>query len=867
MRIAFNPKSVAPLTAAPTGNYLNAITFDLAGHNIFTRGEMFKGTDTTYEVFRKATQSAVGYNGLVPAPSYDIAATRFLREDGTWVVPTNTWRDIKVNGTQIAGTGTGTYSVDYLSGDGISVTGVAGTSTTKNNTITITNTGVRSVTIGTGDNANKVAVNTGGTTTYLTIPYATYSTHLIGGAQGSIPYQSAADTTTFLAAPTTNGYVLKYNTTDKKPYWAADSNTKNTAGSTNSTSKLFLIGATSQAANPQTYSNSAVFATNGTLNATNFVSGAGVSDFSAGTVKLDTLNIPTASGGTTFGPGTSGQVLKSNGTTVYWASDSNSDTKVTQTITTTNASYRVLFSATADDTTRTEAARKATNLLFNPSSGLLTAGGFVKSGSSDSYVLLGGGGHKALSELGGVSGNYVLRTGDTMTGNLQFTGGDYGRYIVIDKASASIHHYATTTSGWAMGSYIKDNAGNSLGTIAGAYGTTNTLTYYYYGGNWDNPIMLLYPGQAQFNYPVTLAGELYEGNYALNLSNSDIININALFTADLAENGTEGLQFSRGDGYYDSVWAASGVLYFSPNGNLNRTGSYGTNHTVWHSGNLKSLPNLGNTPAVSGTTLIDQDLRLYSIYGNGYPCTYGNLLRIGGGGYGELACEWKADTSVGRMYYRSKRDVESTAWSGWATVAYTSDIPTANNYLHYNGWWTNGSGQNVDNARGMTFCYSNHGVPGTWGTLVNFSYGGGQDYVFQLFSDGWDNRTYFRNRSVDRGGWLGWHRLVTQSFDSSITATAFYSSSDINLKTNIQVITNSNNIPELKEFDWKKDGSHSYGLIAQELEEQGYTELVSINEDGEKSVNYSAALSLIVGKLQVKIKELEKEIETLKNKN
>ena len=43
------------------------------------------------------------------------------------------------------------------------------------------------------------------------------------------------------------------------------SDTKNTAGSTNSTSKLFLIGATSQAANPQTYSNSSVYTQNGWL--------------------------------------------------------------------------------------------------------------------------------------------------------------------------------------------------------------------------------------------------------------------------------------------------------------------------------------------------------------------------------------------------------------------------------------------------------------------------------------------------------------------------------------------------------------------------------------------------------------------------
>jgi len=47
--------------------------------------------------------------------------------------------------------------------------------------------------------------------------------------------------------------------------WATPSDTKNTAGSTNSTSKLFLIGATGQSANPQTYSNSGVYATNGDL--------------------------------------------------------------------------------------------------------------------------------------------------------------------------------------------------------------------------------------------------------------------------------------------------------------------------------------------------------------------------------------------------------------------------------------------------------------------------------------------------------------------------------------------------------------------------------------------------------------------------
>lgn len=52
--------------------------------------------------------------------------------------------------------------------------------------------------------------------------------------------------------------------------------------------------------------------------------------------------------------------------------NTNTDTNVTQTATNTNANYEVLFSGTADNTTRTEGARKYSNLTFNPSTGTLT---------------------------------------------------------------------------------------------------------------------------------------------------------------------------------------------------------------------------------------------------------------------------------------------------------------------------------------------------------------------------------------------------------------------------------------------------------------------------------------------------------------
>lgn len=85
--------------------------------------------------------------------------------------------------------------------------------------------------------------------------------------------------------PGTNGQVLKSN--GSTVYWASDYNTMNTAGSTNTSSKIFLIGATSQSANPVTYSHDTAYVgsdgclySNGTKVLTSHQSIAGKSDTS-----------------------------------------------------------------------------------------------------------------------------------------------------------------------------------------------------------------------------------------------------------------------------------------------------------------------------------------------------------------------------------------------------------------------------------------------------------------------------------------------------------------------------------------------------------------------------------------------------------
>lgn len=104
---------------------------------------------------------------------------------------------------------------------------------------------------------------------------------------------------------------------------------------------------------------------------------------------------------------------------------------------------------------------------------------------------------------------------------------------------------------------------------------------------------------------------------------------------------------------------------------------------------------------------------------------------------------------------------------------------------------------------------------------------------------------------------------VTVSQDQ-IYAKQYFATSDERLKDNITVCTQSE-MPKVKEFNWKDTGSKSYGFIAQELEEAGFSELVSTDNNGLKRVDYNAALSLKVATLENENKALSDKISALED--
>jgi len=105
---------------------------------------------------------------------------------------------------------------------------------------------------------------------------------------------------------------------------------------------------------------------------------------------------------------------------------------------------------------------------------------------------------------------------------------------------------------------------------------------------------------------------------------------------------------------------------------------------------------------------------------------------------------------------------QHVSYADSAGNADTLDNIDSSGFLRYMGWWTDGNGNNANNATGMVFAYNTHNVPGpNWGVLTTLSESLNSSYKFQLFSNGWTNgHTYYRNRSADRGGWLDWVRFA-----------------------------------------------------------------------------------------------------------
>lgn len=423
MKIAYNPKTAAALTTAPANN---DITFDLRGLNIFVRGEKFKGTDTTYSVFKKHTSAGSGgYNGLVPVPSYTATNIRFLREDGTWSIPAAA----AFIYTQLTNQDLDDYLDEgkwYYAGGGNSVTNKP--------------SGVDAFELYVGRNASgyryqKLITSSGiiWFRYYDSTAWKTWVRWYTDQNTDQKVLQSATTTANF--RPVILGYT-----------------------STNTPSDL------SANVTQQVYTTTTIYAqpSTGSLWANKLYSGGKpVLTEHQSLANYVTLNTSqTITGTKTFGSN-----IQFNGTqSIHW----------------NNGTYQQRISITDDSTANTsvfnfqQSTNTGTswnNILQIYDNGILHANGYYKNGSSDSYVLLGGGGHKLVSD-------FMLKT-DELSNNLTTITKS------LNVTQAWMDTGITSTNLPANGTYIVQvqvNANDSTGTMYNCY-SSGVMSWYKDGTN------------------------------------------------------------------------------------------------------------------------------------------------------------------------------------------------------------------------------------------------------------------------------------------------------------------------------------------------------------------------------------------------
>lgn len=329
------------------------------------------------------------------------------------------------------------------------------------------------------------------------------------------------------------------------------------------------------------------------------------------------------------------------------------------------------YASTAQITAGTNSFTKQT--YWNADDGIWRAGGYAKDGSSDTYVLLGGGGHATLSGLGGSHTHTIFR--------------------------------------------------NNL-MIKGTNGISDTASIHLALGDSDTGFKWISDGVAQ----------IYANNTAIGQWNSTCMN-----------------------------W------YKTPQVNGVAVSLTGHTHNYITSSGLRTATANGNTRGESG-------VRLYAAYNNGYPTTYGTVLHLHEGrGAAELLLGWSGtDGAHANNYVRSKRDNDSGAWSGWATIYTTANLDIST-YFKYQGQNVNADWNGITTTGNMRVTQQTitNGPSGAYnyGQLLTFNAGGTLSQMYLPHNA--SGSMYIRTGWSGVSQYYGWVQVLTTGNYISLMGNSF----------------------------------------------------------------------------------------------
>lgn len=776
MRIAYNPKTSAALTAAPSNN---DITFDLSGMAIYARGVKFDGK--AYNVFKKhASGNAGGYDGLVPAPSYNNnSKNRFLKEDGTWdTTNTLTWKD-DVRATS-------TIPKDYLNSFtfiGIKNSSAIGLPTTDTfvNLIGwkgyLDNTGPLACELASGQ--NRISVRFGAyeewgnwnTLAYLSdINVMVGATASVAGKAGLVPAPGAGKNTSFLRGDGTWAVPLDTKVTSVDNHYTPEADSTKTLEATASSTTSATWGSTDLVTGVKLLRDAKGHVTGITVNSIQLSSNP----------NANTWRAIQANGTQIAGTGTDTYALNFvSGTGIAISGTAGSSSSANK-ITITNSGVR-------STTINGNYLRVNTNGTDND----LTIPYAINADKLDGYHLSS---ILPISAYSYTSG-YLVKTDIATESNTMITFRIEGNSYEDDSILTTGHFYNYTDSNQIL----------NASAIHHGYNFGNIIVFCY-----NNFVYLWFQQQSNYQSFVVYV-------YGTNVNTNGVNRVTSITNSALPTSGVTrkvtiipvkrgAYSFSGGVDKFTVTYPSGsatdvsvGTLLvngtYTGNGGGQRPSYIGSGKVRWNMMNatttyFDSSPFSGYCDWMMMDTYTGSDVPYVTMIGvlkSATPHAY-----IASGAKGDSKGTWTIKTlldsgnwsnyitlptipSISITNSGSGNAVTSITASGHTvTVTKGSTFSLSghahNNYLQRLQYWANGESHDADDLlTGITFAYKDkHNAPG-YGTLVSFSALSMETYTLQLQGDYVTADLYFRNQNGDTPVWNSWAKVLSDLNYTSYT--------------------------------------------------------------------------------------------------
>lgn len=250
-------------------------------------------------------------------------------------------------------------------------------------------------------------------------------------------------------------------------------------------------------------------------------------------------------------------------------------------------------------------------LISNESEWVIVPSGDEPVGTVTSVAITNGGGLSVGGSPITSSGTITISHSDTSSqASVSNSGRTYIQSVTLDtyghvtkltSATETVTdtNYYHKTGTWSGLTYTAAKVG-SPDDLAFTIPTGTTATTVALGNHNHDGVYLKLSGGTMTGV-LALKGSQYEDSYsgALNANNSNIYNLNSIYTADSADAASEGIHFYRNTTHVDTLWASGGVLMFVPNRALGTSTTAANSQKV---GRFTANPTSGQVVITDGTT-------------------------------------------------------------------------------------------------------------------------------------------------------------------------------------------------------------------------------------------------------------------------